>query len=105
MALATTNTEYYVTVSSATQSDHIRLPPNKYYVLEFTSAGAFALDVQVTADASQTFRDLYKTSGKVTIDTTAAAAMHVKVPGGLCYRMDVDTYNNPITMRAYEVSY
>lgn len=102
MALSDNNADRYVTVSSATQSDHIKLVPGREYVLEFTSAGAFALDVQTSGDGSN-FKDLYDTSGKITIDTTAAAAMHVRVPGGLCYRMDVDTYNNPITMTAYEV--
>lgn len=102
MALSATNDQLRVSVTSATQSNHIKLPPGEY-CLECTSAGAFALDIQVAADPAQTFRDLYDTNGKVTFDTTAAAKMHVIVAGGLCYRMDVDTYNSEITLAAYSV--
>lgn len=100
MGLASTNAQGFVTVNSATQSDHISLPSGKEYVLEFTSEGAFALDVQVSGNGTD-FKDLYDSSGKVTIDTTATAQQHTRVPGGK-YRMDVDTYANPITMTARE---
>jgi len=99
MALADTNTQGFVTVSSATQSDHLSLNPHPNggrYTLQATSAGAFALDIQVGDGTS--FSDLYyDATTKVTLDSTAVTG--VSVPGGKCYRMDVDTYNNPITLR------
>lgn len=99
MAVASTNAELYVTVSAQTQSDALSLSPGHEYVLHFASAGDFALDLQV-GDGT-TFSDMYDASGtKITIDSTASAAMNWRVPGGQQYRMDVSTYNNPITMRA-----
>lgn len=100
MALASTNGYSYVTVSSATQSDHISLQPGRTYVLHFSSAGAFVLDIQV-GDGTN-FSDLFNQLGvKVTIDSSTGE-QNVQVAGGQCYRMDVDTYNNPITMTARE---
>lgn len=104
MALATTNKEYYVTVSSATQSDHISLPPRQGggYVLTFTSAGAFALDLQHSADGGSNWADVYDiNNNKITINTATPTFQAICVCAGQ-YRMDVDTYNNPITMRATE---
>jgi hypothetical protein len=85
------------TVSSATQSDHIILGPGEW-ALDFASAGAFILDIQRGLNGSS-FRDLYTMEGtKVTMDSTGLS--HCVVVGGGDYRMDVTTYNNPITMTA-----
>jgi hypothetical protein len=105
MALSSTQQNFYVTVSSATQSDHLSLPPNASgarWVLTFTSAGAFALDVQYSNDGGTTWTDLYDiNNNKVTINTATPTYQALDVGAGQ-YRMDVDTYNNPITMRATE---
>lgn len=99
MALAATSPNS-VTVSSATQSDHIHLPPGHDYVLSFTSAGAFVLDVQIMAGDGSSFDDVYDgTNTKVAIDSSTGV-QNVVVRGGQSYRMDVTTYNNPITMWA-----
>lgn len=105
MALASTNNERYVTVGSATTSDHITLTPRQgggSYILSCTSAGAFALDIQVSNDAGVNFVDAYMdATTKATINTATPTAQHFIVPAG-SYRMDVDTYNSTITMRAIE---
>jgi len=86
-----------ITVSSATQSDHVQLPPLGDYVLTFRSAGAFVLDIQESDDGSS-FKDAYSDpTTKATIDSSTGP-QSVRVAGGMCYRMDVSTYNNPITM-------
>ena len=101
MALSATNSDGYVVVSSATQSDHINLVPGRSYLLSFSSAGAFALDLQVMAGDGSSWDDAYDGTTKVTIDSTTGVQNKVVVAGS--YRMDVDTYNNPITMWAREV--
>lgn len=101
MAQAATNAYGYVTVSSATQSDHLNLVPGRSYLLSFTSAGAFALDLQVLAGDGVIFDDVYDGDTKVTIDSSTGVQNKVVVAGS--YRMDVNTYNNPITMWAKEV--
>jgi hypothetical protein len=85
-------------VATATgASPVITLIPGEF-ILQFSSAGAFVLDVQV-GDGT-TFSDLYyDSSTKVTIDSSSGP-QHVKVPGGMSYRMDVGTYNSAITMRS-----
>ena len=94
MALSATNP---VTVSSQTASDHLALPLGEY-VLEFASAGAFALDLQSASGSA--FSDVYSDpTTKVTIDSSTGP-LTVVVVGGRNYRMNVTTYNNPITMTA-----
>lgn len=104
MALASTSRQFFVTVSSATVSDHISLPPlpeGKKWILSFRSAGAFALDLQYANDA-ENFADMYDiNNNKITINTATPTYQDLEVGAGQ-YRMDVDTYNNPITMRATE---
>jgi hypothetical protein len=90
-------------VATATgASAAISLPAGEY-VLQFTSEGAFELDVQVGDGAS--FADLYYSDGstQVTIDSSSGPR-HVSVPGGMSYRMDVGTYNSAITMVALRTS-
>lgn len=98
MGLASTNSKGYVTVESATQSDHLEIPSHIYggrYTLQAKSDGAFVLDIQM-GDGTD-FDDMYyDATTKVTLDSTGNTS--VSVPGGRCYRMDVDTYNNPITL-------
>lgn len=90
------------TVSSATQSEALDLAPGRDYVLSFTSAGAFALDLQVLAGDGTSWDDVYDgTNTQVTIDSSSGK-QNVVVRGGQSYRMDVNTYNNPITMWARE---
>ena len=78
-------------------SDAISLPAGEF-VLQFTSAGAFVLDVQV-GDGTN-YSDLYyDATTKVTIDSSTGP-QSVAVVGGMVYRMDVGTYNSAITMTA-----
>lgn len=102
MARSSTASDFYETVSSDGQSGWLELPARQSgagYVLTFNSAGAFALDLQHSNDRTN-FNDMYDlNNNKVTIDTSTPTYQSVQVPAGQ-YRMDVDTYNNPITMRA-----
>ena len=101
MALAATNSGGYVVVSSATRSDHINLVPGRRYMLSFSSAGAFALDLQVLAGDGSSWDDVYDGTTQVTIDSSTGVQNTIVYAG--IYRMDVNTYNNPITMWAREV--
>ena len=102
MPKASTARDYYVTVESATTSDWLELPIRESgagYILTFVSAGAFALDLQQSNDR-ENFFDMYDLSNnKITVNTATPTYQSIQVPAGQ-YRMDVDTYNNPITMRA-----
>ena len=90
------------TVSSATQSEALDLATGRDSVLSFTSEGAFALDLQVLAGDGTSWDDVYDgTNTQVTIDSSSGK-QNVVVRGGQSYRMDVNTYNNPITMWARE---
>jgi hypothetical protein len=83
-------------VATATGASPVITLATGEYILQFSSAGAFVLDVQV-GDGT-TFADLYyDATTKVTIDSSTGP-QHVIVPGGMSYRMDVGTYNSPITM-------
>lgn len=99
MALSTTG---YATATATGVSEHINLPPHPDggdYVLHCSSAGAYSLDLQV-GDGT-TFSDAYYDgTNKVTLASTGVQT--VRVAGGQCYRMDVDTYNSAITLRARE---
>lgn len=91
-----------VTVGSATQSNAIHLDVGHTYVLSFTSAGAFSVDLQVLAVDGVTWDDVYDgTNTQVTIVSSSGVQNVVVVAGS--YRMDVNTYNNPITMWARQV--
>lgn len=93
---------YSVTVSAQTQSDHIALPAGHEYCLTFSSAGAFALDLQRLASDGSSWDDVHDASStQVTIDSTTGRQSIVVSAGK--YRMDVNTYNNPITMWAEQV--
>jgi hypothetical protein len=95
MALAS---GYSVTVSSATQSDHLSLPPGEW-VLDFASAGAFVLDVQRGLSGAS-FRDVFMSATDKAVMDSVNGPSHLVVVGAGDYRMDVTTYNNPITMTA-----
>lgn len=100
MAEASTDAHLYVTVGSATTSDHLSLPNGKW-VLECTSSSAYVLDIQVSGGTD--FKDMYyDATTVVTLNNTTGPAL-VKVDGGLNYRMDVTTYNSTITMKAHKV--
>lgn len=101
MGQSATNSSGSVTVSSATTSDHISLVPGREYAISASSAGAFAFDLQIMAGDGVSWDDVYDASGKVTIDSTTGK-QNVRVPAGN-YRMNVTTYNNPITMWAREL--
>jgi hypothetical protein len=89
-----------VTVSSATQSDHISLGGQGDWLLRCSSAGAFVLDIQEGGTDGASFADVYlNATNKATIDSSTGPQSY-RVSGGYCYRMDVTTYNNPITMVA-----
>jgi hypothetical protein len=85
-------------VATATGVSAAESLPSGEYVLQFSSAGAFALDIQV-GDGT-TFSDLYyDATTQATIDSSTGPQC-VSVPGGMSYRMDVTTYNSAITMTA-----
>ncbi len=101
MALSPTNSSGSVTRSATGESDHISLVPGREYALSFSSAGAFVVDVQIMAGDGSSWDDVYDAAGKVTIDSSTGK-QNVRVPAG-AYRMNVTTYNNPITMWAREL--
>lgn len=101
MALASTNSAQYVVVSSATQSDHLLLPDGYDYVLQCSCSGNYTLDIQTSVDGTNWADAYVDASNKATLDKSAKQS--VIVPGGLCVRMDVDTYNAAITMTAKSI--
>lgn len=101
MALATTHLDGYVTVSAETTSDHLTLFVGHEYKLSFTSAGEFVLTLQELAGDGVTWVDVHDCSGAVVIESTSGRQTVIVVSGQ--YRMNVTTYNNPITMWAREV--
>lgn len=101
MALSATNSSGSVTQSATGASDHLSLVPGREYALSFSSAGAFVVDVQVMAGDGASWDDVYDSSGKATIDSSTGK-QNLRVPAGI-YRMNVTTYNNPITMWAREL--
>ena len=91
-----------VTVSSQTQSEPLNIDlAGKRWMLSFSSDGAFAIDLQVRAGDGVSWDDVYEGTTQVTIDSTTGR-QNVVVTSGI-YRMDVNTYNSPITMWAKEV--
>jgi hypothetical protein len=72
------------------------------WVLQFTSDGDFELDVQV-GDHNGMYNLYYGSGNKVTINSRHGTR-HIVVVGEMSYRMNVITYNNPITMRVVKVS-
>lgn len=101
MAQSATNSSGSVTISATGTSDHISLVPGREYAISASSAGAFAFDLQIMAGDGVSWDDVYDASGKVTIDSTTGK-QNVRVPAGN-YRMNVTTYNNPITLWAREL--
>jgi hypothetical protein len=86
-------------VATATGASPVITLPGGEFVLRFTSAGAFVLDVQ-EGDGTNFADMFYDSTTKVTIDSSSGPRS-VKVPGGQSYRMDVGTYNSEITMTAH----
>jgi len=101
MALAATHINSYVTVSSATTSDHLTLSPDHEYKLSFTSAGAFVVALQELAGDGSTWVAVHDCDGAVIIDSTTGRQTVIVVSGQ--YRIDATTYNDPITMWARQV--
>lgn len=92
--------DYSVIASASGTSSSISLPNDGDYLLTFDSTGAFVLDVQENKDGG--WDDSYyqdNPATKVTVNSSSGNQSAV-VPGGVQYRMDVGTYNNPITMYA-----
>jgi hypothetical protein len=88
-------------VATETGASPVITLPGGEFVLRFTSADAFVLDVQEGDGTS--FADMfYDATTKVTIDSSSGPRS-VKVPGRQSYRMDVGTYNSAITMTAYRI--
>jgi hypothetical protein len=91
---------FAVTVNSATTSDHIKIPSRGDYILKVTSSGAFVVDIQEGGQDGDSFSDVYvDATSKATVDSSSGPQSY-RVSGGLCYRMNATTYNNPITMVA-----
>lgn len=98
--MALSETPGRVTATSTGASDHISLVPGREYVLSFTSAGAFVVDLQRLAGDGASLDDVFDETGKITIDSSSGK-QNVIVPAGK-YSMNVTTYNSPITMWAEE---
>jgi len=101
MALSATNIDGKAVATATGGSEHLTLVPGRSYLLSFSSAGAFVLDLQVLAGDGASWDDVYDGTTQVTIDSSSGVQNTVVVAG--TYRMDVGTYNNPITMWAREV--
>ncbi len=82
-------------------SPHIELTEGVEYLISFTCAGAFTLTLQVESGGIDKWDDVYDSSGIVTINSASGKQNTVVVAGN--YRMNVATYNNPITMYARRV--
>jgi len=96
MALSPQNDIGQVTRSATGASDHLELSEGSDWKLTFVATGAYALDLQEMT-GSGTFIDSYEGATKVVVANTGRQAV-VVTPGS--YRMNVTTYNNPITMYA-----
>jgi hypothetical protein len=96
MALSPQNDVGQVTRTATGFSDHLELSEDSNWKLTFVATGAYALDLQEMTGAG-TFVDAYEGTTKVVVANTGRQAVVVP-PGG--YRMNVTTYNNPITMYA-----
>ena len=83
------------TVSSATQSDYIFLEPGEWALMA-TSTGWGSADLQV-GDGSK-FANAQDGPGK---DVTFSEDKTVIVAGGMCYRLNVTSYSQPITLSAF----
>jgi len=55
------------------------------------------LDIQESDDGSS-FKDGYTAPTTKATIASSTGPQSVRVSGGMCYRMNVTTYNNPITM-------
>lgn len=98
MAQSATNAQLIVTVGSATQSDHLTLSAGNEYMIQCIG-GTYVLDLQVSTDGTNWSDCYYDATNKVTLGTVKT----VVVPGGAHYRMDVDTWNQTITMTANRI--
>lgn len=102
MAISTANSQGQATATGTGFSPHIVLPEDDEYLFTFASAGAFVIDIQMLAGDNATWNDAYDQSNtKVTINSASGRQNFVGVAGA--YRMNVTTYNNPITMYARKV--
>jgi hypothetical protein len=102
MAQSDENSLGQTTATATGASPHIVLPEDYEYLITFSSAGAFVLDVQVQTGDPTKWDDLYDQNDvKLTIDSSTGKQNFVTKAGNI--RMDVDTYNNPITMYARKV--
>ena len=82
------------TVSSATQSDFIFLEPGEWALMATANAwGSATLQV---GDGSK-FANAQDSAGDVTFTTDKT----VIVAGGMCYRLNVTSYSQPITLSAF----
>jgi hypothetical protein len=97
------NIDRRVVASATGASGSLELPAGREYHISFTSAGAFALTLQQLAGDRTTWRDAYRGSDKASVDSTSTTTPLDFVVGGGTYRMNVSTYNNPITMWALPV--
>lgn len=89
-----------VTATATGASAALTLPIGEW-ALEFTSEGAFTLDLQAGIETD--FFDVYDSNNnKITIVSTSGPR-HVIVDGEISYRMDVDSYASAITMKAIKV--
>jgi len=81
-------------------SDSMKLPPRGDFMLFITWAGTPGdADLQIGVDG--TFVDMTNDS-LATINITKGLA--IRVPGGLSYRLDVNTHSSVATMKAIPIS-
>lgn len=94
-----------VTITSTGTSDAISLPPiaggGERYAVGATSAGAFALTLEVSLDGGNNWTSLYDANGQVSF-SSASGTTAVSVQAGVQLRANVTTYNSAITLFAVE---
>lgn len=91
-----TNIDLNVIGTEEGLSPILSLPAGKDYLLSFTSAEAFALDLKVVLGNGEDIDDVYMGDTPVQIDSTSGS-LNVVVPGGR-YQMDITTFNEDVTM-------
>jgi len=89
--------DFSVTTSGTGASDYMTLPRGEYVLLFVWAGSAGDADLQVGNGTN--FNDAYDVNGVVNITSDYA----VKVPGGMCYQVDVTTHTSALTITAHRV--
>lgn len=82
----------------------IQLPASGDFILRFRDPLASAFVIALQAGDGTNFDPAYLDDQSTAISIASASGPRaVRVPGGLSYRMNITTYNDPITMEAFPV--